>query len=131
MGFVVPTLRVADLDRSLRFYDEGLGFKKDWEWRDAPELPPFAQIRREGMMLYLSEGEGDSQPGALVYLYVEDVDRWYGEIGERGIATEGAPFDQAWGNREFRVIDLDKNILCFCTPQPRGGQGGQGAGSPR
>lgn len=116
MAYVVPTLRVARLDRSMRFYGEGLGFGLDWEWRDSPDLPPFAQVRRDGMMLYLSEGVGDSQPGNLVYLYVEDVDAWYRDLNERGVDCEGPPFDQAWGNREFRVRDPDGNALCFCEP---------------
>ena len=116
MSYVVPTLRVERLDRALRFYREGLGFALDWEWRDAPDLPPFAQVRRGGMMLYLSEGEGDSQPGTLVYLYVDDVDDWYRDLEAAGIAKDGAPFDQPWGNREFRVNDPDGNVLCFCQP---------------
>ena len=119
MAYVVPTLRVARLDRALRFYGDGLGFALDWEWRDAPDLPPFAQVRRGGMILYLSEGEGDSQPGNLVYLYVEDVDAWHRSLVERGIECESSPFDQAWGNREFRVRDPDGNALCFCTPLTR------------
>ena len=116
MAFVVPTLRVEQLDRALEFYGEALGFGLDWEWRDAPELPPFAQVRRDGMILYLSEGEGDSQPGTLVYLYVDDVDAWYRIVREAGIPVDSAPFDQPWGNREFRAVDPDGNTLCFCTP---------------
>ena len=116
MAYVVPTLRVARLDRALAFYREGLGFELDWEWRDSPGLPPFAQVRCDGMILYLSEGEGDSQPGNLVYLYVEDVDGWYRALSSRGVESEAEPVDQPWGNREFRVVDPDGNALCFCAP---------------
>ena len=116
MGYVIPTLRSADYERSKRFYTEVLQFDVDWEWRDAPGLPVFAQVSREGMLLYLSEGEGDSLPGSLVYLYVKDVDSWRKEFRERGVAVERELFDQAWGNREFRISDPDGNTLCFCTP---------------
>lgn len=119
MAFVVPTLRVDRLDRALRFYGETLGFGLDWEWRDAPNLPPFAQVRRDGMILYLSEGEGDSQPGTLIYLYVDDVDAWYRKLLASEVELESAPYDQPWGNREFRVMDPDGNALCFCTPLQR------------
>jgi catechol 2,3-dioxygenase-like lactoylglutathione lyase family enzyme len=121
MGYVIPTLRSTDFERSRSFYTEALGFQVDWEWRDAPGLPAFAQVSREGMLIYLSEGEGDSLPGGLVYLYVKDVDAWHREFCQRGVPIERGLFDQAWGNREFRVLDPDGNTLCFCTPtrQPR------------
>jgi len=116
MGYVVPTLRSGDYERSRCFYTDELRFQVDWEWRDAPGLPVFAQVSRDGMMLYLSEGEGDSQPGALVYLYVKNVVEWYEEFRSREVQIDRDLFEQPWGNREFRVIDPDGNILCFCTP---------------
>lgn len=116
MGYVVPTLHSSDYSRSRRFYTDELRFKVDWEWRDAPGLPVIAQVSRDGMLLYLSEGEGDSRAGNLVYLYVADVAQWYEEFRTRGVPIERELFDQAWGNREFRVKDPDGNILCICTP---------------
>lgn len=116
MGYVVPTLRSTDYERSRCFYTIELSFRVDWEWRDAPGLPVFAQVSRDGMLLYLSEGEGDSRPGCLVYLYVRDVVEWYEEFRSRGVRIDRDLFEQEWGNREFRVIDPDGNILCFCTP---------------
>ena len=116
---VVPTLRIADRERSRRFYVDGMGFRVDWEWKNEPGA--FLQLSRPGMRLYLSEREGDCPPGALVHLYVHDVDAWQRELLTRGILAEHAPVDRPWGNREMLVRDPDGNKLCICTPLPSGG----------
>lgn len=118
MQAVVPTLRISDCERSRRFYVEGMGFRVDWEWRERQGLPAFLQISRAGMRLYLSEGEGDGPTGALVYLYVTDVDAWQAELLTRGILAEHKPTDRPWGNREMLVCDPDGNRLCICTALP-------------
>ena len=115
MQAVIPTLRVADSERSKRFYVDGMGFKVDWEWRHEPGFPVFLQVSRPGMRLYLSEHEGDCPAGALVHLYVKDVDAWQAELLTRGILAEHRPVDRPWGNREMLVCDPDGNKLCICT----------------
>lgn len=117
MHHVVPTLRVAKLAVSRSFYERGLGFHVDWEHaNDAGEL--FAQLSREGMLLYLSERVGDGGGASLVHLYVPSVDAWHAEFFERGVDAP-LPLDMQWGNREFRVRDPDGNQLCVCTPLHR------------
>lgn len=110
---VVPTLRVAKLAASRSFYERGLGFRIDWEHaNDAGEL--FAQLSREGLLLYLSERPEDGAGVALIHLYVPNVDAWHAEFFERGVDAP-LPLDMPWGNREFRVRDPDGNQLCVCT----------------
>jgi catechol 2,3-dioxygenase-like lactoylglutathione lyase family enzyme len=119
MQAVVPTLRIKELERSRRFYVDGLGFRVDWEWRHEPGFPAFVQVSRAGMRLYLSEHEGDCPAGALVHLYVSDVDGWQAELLTRGIVAEHAPVDRPWGNREMLLLDPDGNKLCVCTAQTK------------
>jgi catechol 2,3-dioxygenase-like lactoylglutathione lyase family enzyme len=114
MQAVVPTLHIAEYERSRRFYVEGLGFRIDWEWHQEPG-PRFLQVSRAGMRLYLSERADDCPSGAQVHLYVTDVDGWQAELLTRGIVAEHAPTDRPWGNREMLVRDPDGNKLCICT----------------
>lgn len=114
MQAVVPTLQIRDYARSRRFYVDGMGFRIDWEWRPQPDQPVFLQISRAGMRLYLSEREGECPTGALVHLYVTDVDAWQAELLSRGILAEHPPVNQPWGNRELLVRDPDGNRLCIC-----------------
>ncbi|MCG8591694.1 MAG: glyoxalase superfamily protein [Proteobacteria bacterium] len=116
MKAVVPTLRIHDWEPCRLFYVQGLGFGVDWEWRDAPHNPAIRQLRRDQAVLYLSEREEDGFPGAVVHLYVEDVDAWHRDLAERGVEVGGPPSDRPWGNREFRLRDPVGNVLCLCTP---------------
>jgi len=116
---VFPTLRITDYARSKRFYVEGLGFRVDWENRFDARDPVFLQVTRDGLSLYLSEHAGDGQTGALVHLYVSDVDAWYAEIQRKGLPVAFAPRDEPWGHRDLRIVDPDGNQLCICTPLRR------------
>jgi catechol 2,3-dioxygenase-like lactoylglutathione lyase family enzyme len=111
---VYPTLRITDYERSQRFYLAGLGFRTDWEQRAGPGLPVFVQISRDGLSLYLSQREGDGRGGGMAHLYVPDVDAWYAELREKDVPVASPPRDQAWGNREMRLVDPDGNQLCIC-----------------
>ncbi len=120
MQRVVPVLAVSDYERARRFYGDDLGFEIDWEWRDAPEDPVFAQISRAGLSLYLSARRADGEPGASrAYLYVSDVDAWHEEMVEDGIDAVSSPADRPWGNREMTLRDPDGNTLVFATAPPR------------
>ncbi|HEY8154406.1 MAG TPA: glyoxalase superfamily protein [Myxococcota bacterium] len=113
---VFPTLRITDYARSRRFYVEGLGFRIDWENRFDARDPVFMQVTRDGLSLYLSEHAADGGVGGLVHLYVPDVDAWHRELAGRGVEIALPPRDQAWGNRDMRILDPDGNQLCVCTP---------------
>jgi catechol 2,3-dioxygenase-like lactoylglutathione lyase family enzyme len=71
---VMPTLRITDYTRSKRFYVDGLGFQVDWEHRFEPGFPVFMQVSRDGLAFFLTQHTGDCPSGALVQLYVPDVD---------------------------------------------------------
>ena len=114
---VIPTLRVASFAAIRDFYERLLGFRVDWEHKDGAGRV-FAQLSREGMLLYLSERDEDGAGRALVHLYVPNVDGWHAEFFERG-ADAPLPQDKPWGNREFRIDDPDGNQLCVCTPLHR------------
>jgi len=114
MHEVIPTLRVAKLAASRDFYVRALGFRLDWENADE-RGERFAQLSREGLLLYLSERAEDGVGRGLVHLYVPSVDAWHAELFERGVDAP-LPQDRPWGNREFRVVDPDGNQLCVCTP---------------
>jgi|SRR5262245_4020421 len=115
MQNVFPTLRITDYEKSKAFYLDGLGFRIESEHRFKPHLPVFATISRDGLSLYLSQHEGDCQVGALVFLYVPDVDSWYTEITTRGIRAQSPPEDFEGRIRNFCVIDPDGNKINICT----------------
>ncbi|WP_193607965.1 VOC family protein [Nocardioides lijunqiniae] len=106
---LVP-LAVADVDRAVAFYGEGLGWSVDHDVVVTPELR-FVQVTPPGSACSICFGVGLDMmpPGSSQYVQVvvEDADRALAHLRERGIACEGVD-EQAWG-RFVRFDDPDGN----------------------
>ena len=101
-----PILRVEDMQRSLHFYVDQLGFKNaDWESND------FTSVNRDRAGIYLCRG-GQGRGGAWVWIGVEDATRLHGELQARGVAIRMPLTNYSWA-LEFHVEDPDGNVLRF------------------
>ena len=69
----IPVLRIFDRAKAYEFYRDFLGFEVVWEHRFEPDLPLYAEVRRDGIRLHLSEHHGDASPGAAVIVEVDDA----------------------------------------------------------
>ena len=112
---VVPTLRIGNYARSKAFYVDALGFRIDWEHRFEPHFPVFMQVSRDDMALFLTEHRGDCEFGGLVHFYVDDVDAWYAEFVQQGVAVHEPPNESLQGLRDMTVLDPDGNKLRILT----------------
>ncbi|MBW7924563.1 MAG: VOC family protein [Burkholderiaceae bacterium] len=106
----VPVLQISNVERSCEFYCGKLGFKKNWQHQFEPGLPRFVSISRGAVTLFLTE-HPESASGALVYLYVEDVDALARELQSHGAIIDQGPTSQPWGMREIQLHDPDGNRL--------------------
>lgn len=112
---VTPQLRSTDWKRTRAFYEDGLGFRVQWEHQFEPGFPVFAQVARDGLALFLTEHAGDCQVGGAAYIIVDDVDALFREFNARGVSVLEPPEDAPWGGREMSVLDPDGNRLRFAT----------------
>lgn len=110
---LVPFLRVRDAEAAAAWYAR-LGFAVEWRHRFEPHLPLFISIVRPELrwQLFLSEHEGDARPGALVYLYTDQVEPIASEFG---VEAERAPY----GLLELELVDPDGNRLRVGAPLAR------------
>ncbi|HVX39335.1 MAG TPA: VOC family protein [Gemmatimonadaceae bacterium] len=118
------SLTVADLDASLRWYRDALGFAVDREFRREDRL--FAVSLRAGDARILInqdtgakgadrvKGEGFS----LRLTTTQDVDGIAARVKAHGAALESEPFD-AFGMRAFRVRDPDGFLFTISSPPAR------------
>ncbi len=101
-----PILRVENMEASLRFYVDILGFKNaDWGTGD------FTSVNRDGAGLYLcraAQGRG----GAWVWIGVEDAAKLHEELKARGVLIRMSPTNYSWA-LEFHVEDPGGNVLRF------------------
>lgn len=67
-----PVIGVASYQEAVDFYVDWLGFKIEWEWREAPGEPVVMQINRDGVAIQLLEG--DEHPAQTwIQILVDDI----------------------------------------------------------
>ncbi len=108
----VPVLQVTNARTSSAFYCNVLGFTQDWEHQFEPGFPLFISVSCGATTLFLTE-HPESAVGALVYIYVEDIDALANRVKANGVALDLEPVDQPWGLREMHLKDVDGNCLRF------------------
>ena len=115
-------LLVEDVRRATDYYRDALGF--DVELYDRiPDHYGYAQ--RDGCHVHFACFEGvAARPNSEVvppdmfdaYFWVDDVERMFADVAERGAEVGHGPVDQGYGLREFRVRDPEGYILAFGQP---------------
>ena len=109
----VPIFRVRDLEVSIDYYVERLGFQL--QWRD----DPLASVGRDRTSIMLSEGD-QGQPGTWVWISAGNVDELYNELRERGARLRHPPTNYPWESRECQVTDPDGHVLRFAAELTEG-----------
>lgn len=106
LGGETPILRVENLDASVAYYVERLGFHIQWR------SDPLASVARDRASLMLSEGD-QGHAGTWVWIAADDVDELYAELRGRGAHLRHPPTSYPWGSRECQVTDPDGHVLRF------------------
>jgi len=120
--FARPVLHVSDVEASLRFYVDGLGFTSPWRY-DEDGRTHVAQVDRQGCALILADNWPEKIGKGLIFisLNVEPetreaataaLDALRGELEAKGVPVK----DGSWGYRILVVDDPDGNQLFFNYP---------------
>jgi catechol 2,3-dioxygenase-like lactoylglutathione lyase family enzyme len=124
---ITPLLVVSDLQRSIDFYCEKLGFKEPNVWG---EPPCFAMLNRDGfeLMLSLAEDPAQVRPHGLhgvwdFYLVVGDVAAESAALRATGGAIDKGPTDMAYQMREIECLDPDGHRICLAQDLSGGSTG--------
>ena len=99
-----PILRVENMQASLRFYVDQLGFENvSWGTDD------FTSVSRDRAAIYLCRGD-QGRGAAWVWIGVEDAENLHAEWKVRGVKIRMPPTNYSWA-LEFQVEDPDGNVL--------------------
>lgn len=117
MKSIIPSLTVADIEASVRFYADVLGFSVQ-----------MTMPGQDGMLAYASLGRGassvmfgridpanahDQAPlgrGVILYATVgdeEDIDALFAHAKAAGARVTQEPTDEFWGMRDWGIADPD------------------------
>ncbi|HET8713170.1 MAG TPA: VOC family protein [Gemmatimonadales bacterium] len=110
---VSPSFTATDLQRSIAFYRDVLGFVVGDEWRENGVLQG-CEMRAGAVLFMLMQDDfakgRDRQKGIGTRLHVstaQDIDRLAAEIKARGGTLDQEPADMPWGQRVFMITDPD------------------------
>lgn len=101
----MPHIPVSDVDVSVAYYEEALGFRLAWQTTDR-ELSALASGPIEMLMLVPWHGGGPPPPQSG-YVYVEDPDALCREYEQAGATIVDPVRSRPYGMRDFVVSDPD------------------------
>ena len=120
MKSLIPTLAVDDVDASLAFYTDVLGFTTGYTLPGPDGTTLHASVDRgEAHIMFgkfdpARDGEGTRGAGVTLYFTVgddEDIDAYFERVRAAGAAVVQGPTDQFWGHRDWTVADPDGFLL--------------------
>jgi len=117
--FARPILNVKDVEASLRYYVDRLGFTSPWRY-DEDGTAHVAQVDRQGCALILARSWPNKIGKGLVFISLNAepdtqsmaLDALRAEFESRDVPVK----EGSWGYRLLVVDDLDGNQLLFNYP---------------
>src|SRR5271169_6489975 len=120
--FARPVLHVTDVEVSLRFYVDRLGFTSPW-CHEEDGRARVAQVERQGCALVLADTWPEKIGKGLIFISlnvepatregaVAALDALRAELEAKGVPVK----EGSWGYRLLVVDDLDGNQLLFNYP---------------
>lgn len=120
--FARPVLHVTDVEASLRFYVDQLGFTSPWCYREDARAH-VAQVDRQGCALILADTWPDKIGKGLMFISlnvepatpaanIAALDALRAELEAKGVSVK----EGSWGYRLLVVDDPDGNQLFFNYP---------------
>ncbi|HKW74504.1 MAG TPA: VOC family protein [Terriglobales bacterium] len=125
---ITPNLVVADIEASLRFYRDVLGFTVS---QTVPDKAPFifAWMKRDDAELFLNQqqkpqpGQPDPLAGRQLggtlsmYMPLKGISDLLKKVEQHGIKIAIPLHMEFYGMTEFAVLDPDGYLIIFAEPQ--------------
>lgn len=114
---LVPLLIVSDMERSVAFYRNNLGFQITQQWQPDGRLS-WCRLVRDASAIMLQQECADDGPaegrghGVSFFFNCEDADRLHAELQARGLAVT-PPQAAFYGMNQVFLRDPDGYELCF------------------
>lgn len=112
---LIPRLPVLDLQRTMQFYVEVLGFRMDVSWPEGQ--PTFVILSRGAASIGFFAGEHQAGPAGYAELYfrVTEAAALHEQLASH-VSIEWGPEVYGYGRREFAIRDPDARLVIFTEP---------------
>ncbi len=104
LGSPVPVFRVQDVDASIAYFTNALGFELRWRWGNS-----FACVAQGECSIFLTD-DNQSQPKMWIWVGVENVRALHERYRASGAKIRNPPNNFDWAV-EMQIEDLDGNVL--------------------
>jgi uncharacterized glyoxalase superfamily protein PhnB len=130
MTMLWPTLTVGDVDASLAFYSDKLGFKSDLRLQDQTGKTFLGSVEVGETVIMFESPDPGAQPEAsrgahsgvkltICLPEAHDIDGFYAELRAKDVPIACEIGDRFWGNRDFTVRDPDGYHLTVARLIPK------------
>jgi predicted enzyme related to lactoylglutathione lyase len=109
-----PQLQVADIERSIEFYTEQLGFELEFRYEDF-----YAGISKDSYSIHLKmadkpmeQKQQDDHAPLEIMFSVDHIHNWYNELLNQSVRVIQPLRQMPYGN-EFYISDPDGNVIAF------------------
>jgi catechol 2,3-dioxygenase-like lactoylglutathione lyase family enzyme len=118
---IAPQFLVDDLDLSIAYYRDRLGFELDFKYERF-----YAAVTRDGFAIHLKHAPKLAADRAHrkqnehldAYIAVSGIRGLFSELQTRGAAVTKPLEERPWACLDFYVEDPDGYILCFSEQSP-------------
>ncbi len=103
------TFHVSNLEKAAKFYEETLGLEKKYEYSSYVGFEcGGVEI---GLIPKIPEGQKVSTASRSVEFLVDDVEKVYTELKNKGVKFIKELHEEPWGGKQATFTDPDGNIL--------------------
>jgi catechol 2,3-dioxygenase-like lactoylglutathione lyase family enzyme len=105
----VPVFHVKDVDASVQFYSNVLGFNQAFRYGTYIGL----RIGKCELHICPPDYHGPAIGRGNAYVICDEVDQYFAKIKAAGAAPKREPADRVYGMRDFVILDPDGNQITF------------------
>lgn len=109
----IPIFRIFSVALAKSFYVDFLGFNIEWEHRFGDNFPLYFAIKKDDLVVHLSEHFGDATPGSSILVPVDNIETLHQHLnGQDYQYAKPNITEQPWG-REIALTDPFGNHIRF------------------
>ncbi|GAA5082854.1 glyoxalase superfamily protein [Chryseobacterium ginsengisoli] len=111
---IIPILRIFDYQKTKEFYIDWLGFEIVWEHHFEDNTPVYMEVKKDNIVLHLSEHHGDGTPGSRVFIWGEDIADYHKELIDKKYKYNRPGLEKTFYDAiSFKVDDPFGNKIIF------------------